>query len=84
MEDGRGRRLSTLSWIHWHNRDCLDGYLADVPPAESKKFYATKRTTSPWSESNSQSLHQTRAIHPERPVREWALWAIETKERDAL
>jgi putative transposase len=40
----RGRRLATLSWVHWHNTSRLHGYLGDLPPAEFEAiFYATKR-----------------------------------------
>lgn len=26
--------LVTLGWVHWHNTNCLHGYLSDIPPAE--------------------------------------------------
>ncbi|PFG32378.1 hypothetical protein ATL42_0203 [Sanguibacter antarcticus] len=33
--------LATLGWVHWHNHQCLHGYLGDVPPAEFEQaFYA--------------------------------------------
>ncbi|MCT1762000.1 IS3 family transposase, partial [Micrococcus luteus] len=33
--------LATLGWVHWHNTQCLHGYLGDVPPSEFENtFYA--------------------------------------------
>ena len=55
--------IATLGWVHWHNTARLHGYLRDVPPTEFEAaFYAASRRgrpTSPWSKSNSPSLHQT-------------------------
>ena len=53
--------LATLGWVHWHNTRRLHGYLGDVPPAEFEQaFYAAQQERpTPWSKSNSPSLHQT-------------------------
>lgn len=40
--------LAILSWVHWHNNECLYGYLDDAPPAEFEQaFSATQRTDQP-------------------------------------
>ncbi|VBA37755.1 hypothetical protein LAUMK191_02092 [Mycobacterium attenuatum] len=40
--------LATLSWVHWHNTNRLDGYRGDVPPAEFEAaFYAPTRNDQP-------------------------------------
>ncbi len=52
--------LATLGWVHWHNTSRLHGYLNDVPPSRVRSQRSTLRNgpTSPWSKSNSPSLHQ--------------------------
>ena len=36
--------LATLGWVHWNNKECLHGFIGDVPPTEfEKKFYAENR-----------------------------------------
>ena len=62
---GRGRPSRTSSSPPWAGSTGtttarLHGYLGDVPPAEFEQRSTLRNgPTSPWSESNSPSLHQT-------------------------